>query len=419
MNCEECKAMKDKYLRGKLTAAEEQEMGAHLESCEACRKMLDDELAASESQRTVPRNSVAEEIRETFEPGLDEEKQRKILRRARYKNRFSIAVFLLLLLLGLRIAGGLLSSTYFNWGGEDSRLYNTQRTAALLTEFCFPNVTLPLYVRPLPLHASMAGWGHSSLEIKPYFMARGEYVLQKQVGKENVKIGRLHVDHLFFSVFSRWGWEDHEHQEYLYFYHPEQIDDPLQRLPIPTEPTWETMEILPEGTVAELAVSFRETYSIDRVIEMLSDYDLDITWYAVSTGQEEMMKRQDHPEPLFAFNGVWGLPHHSRSMHSQDGPVSQGNYGAFLEDYFLDSMEHLVENERLARRVFRGDPARLRIPERYDYVQENGLRVYGVVVTGPTRELLKLKELETIHSPALGEIRLWNWFHRSFQGTMY
>ncbi len=82
-------------------------------------------------------------------------------------------------------------------------------------------------------------------------------------------------------------------------------------------------------------------------------------------------------------------------------------------------MEYLAENEGLARRVIRGDPDRLRIPERYDYVQENGLRVYGVVVTGPTRELLKLKELETIHSPALGEIRLWNWFQRSFQGTMY
>jgi hypothetical protein len=35
------------------------------------------------------------------------------------------------------------------------------------------------------------------------------------------------------------------------------------------------------------------------------------------------------------------------------------------------------------------------------------------VVTGPTKELLQLKELEAIHSPALGEIRLWNWFDRS------
>ena len=57
--------------------------------------------------------------------------------------------------------------------------------------------------------------------------------------------------------------------------------------------------------------------------------------------------------------------------------------------------------------------------ERYDYVKENGIEVYGVVVTGPTRELFKLSELETVHSPGIGDVELWNWFNRSFQGKMY
>jgi hypothetical protein len=61
---------------------------------------------------------------------LDECKQAKILRRAKYKNKFSLALFLMLLFFVLTIAGMLASSFYFNSGGENSRLYRVQKTAA-------------------------------------------------------------------------------------------------------------------------------------------------------------------------------------------------------------------------------------------------------------------------------------------------
>jgi len=60
----------------------------------------------------------------------------------------------------------------FNRGGENSLLYRTQKTAALLTEFSFPNVTMPLSFVPQTTTFSRAGWGHSSVEIKP-FMGHG------------------------------------------------------------------------------------------------------------------------------------------------------------------------------------------------------------------------------------------------------
>ena len=91
------------------------------------------------------------------------------MRRAKYKNRFNTAIFLLLLFAALNIAGSFLSSFYFNRGGENSLLYRTQKTAALLTEFTFPNVTMPLSFVPSSSFFSRAGWGHSSVEIKPYF----------------------------------------------------------------------------------------------------------------------------------------------------------------------------------------------------------------------------------------------------------
>jgi hypothetical protein len=161
---------------------------------------------------------------------------------------------------------------------------------------------------------------------------------------------------------------------------------------------------------------------------MLNEFDLDIAWYAIATGVEG--KSQDEREqiplspydgarlpdlsPLSAFDGAWGLPEFSMNMlrqHNQDFRDDS----ALREEYFLESMKFLVENESIAKRLYQGNPRDLLLKERYQYIKDNGIQVYGVVVTGPTKELLKLQQLETVHSPALGDVKLWNWFHRYIQ----
>lgn len=49
------------------------------------------------------------------------------------------------------------------------------------------------------------------------------------------------------------------------------------------------------------------------------------------------------------------------------------------------------------------------LQERYDYLQEYGFQVYGAVVTGPVKELLKLKDVEEIQGVQLGKLEYWNW----------
>lgn len=49
------------------------------------------------------------------------------------------------------------------------------------------------------------------------------------------------------------------------------------------------------------------------------------------------------------------------------------------------------------------------LQERYDYIQANGFKVYGAVITGPTKELLKLREEPGIYQVQLGDVELWNW----------
>ncbi len=355
---------------------------------------------------------------------MSEEKQRWILRRARYRNRFSMALFLLGLFMALYVGGTLLSSLFFNWGGEDGRLYRTQRTAALLTEFSFPGVTMPVIHRPWPLFFSSAGWGDGGLKIKPYFVAQGDYPLKKRVGKKDVTVGRLEINQLLTSTGTRWVWDNGSFENNLYFYHPAQLTGWGEQgsryiLQNQSAPTWEALEMLPEGTVAELALSFTQVYSIEQVMKMLENYDLDITWFAVSTGLEaDSSAKGDRQTPLMSFQGVWGMAEMSSLMLSHHSPISD-NDSRIREEFFLQSMEYLVKNEKLAKKIYRGPSDELRLTDRYQYLKEHGVQVYGVVVTGPTKELLQLKQLETVHSPALGEVQLWNWFQRNVSGHLY
>jgi hypothetical protein len=180
-----------------------------------------------------------------------------------------------------------------------------------------------------------------------------------------------------------------------------------------SEGVWNALGLLSEGTVSEMAVSFDTTYSTNEIKDLLKDYDLDITWYAVYTGLEDKI---DAGTPLFAFHGVWGFADSSYSTPSNTTINLDEVIG---EKYFLDNMQFLTENQKIIKKIYRGNPTQLRLDERYNYLQNNGIKVYGVVVTGPSKELLKLRDLSFIQHPALGDVALYNWFNRNFSGEMY
>lgn len=443
MKCEEFEKVMESHLQGKLGSPGEEALERHLESCRECREKLDRLLEESEKS-TLPPGGVRETETGGGQrppgPGLDQEEQRKIFRRARWKNRLSMVFYVIVFLVVAQVLGTMLSSYYYTGRGENSPVYQAQRTAVLLTEFSIPNVTMPLSLGNSGM-VVRAGWGHSDLEIKPYFVALGDYALEKQVGKEKITIGYLGLNHIGGLTSTSWQWKDASHDVKLCFFYPGSpgTGTPPGEVTLPGEgalqgegpppgegvppasgleffgkEAWEALDMMPEGTVAEMAVSFRDLYSLEQVKDQLAGYDLEIVWYAVSTGLEQ----EEPHRPLSAFMGAWGFPDLSRNMLQHYSQVGTGDT-ALREEYFLDSMAYLLEREGLAQQVYRGPSPSLRLQERYDYLQENGVQVYGVVVTGPVKELLKLRELESAHSPALGEVQLWNWFHRSFRGTMY
>lgn len=52
----------------------------------------------------------------------------------------------------------------------------------------------------------------------------------------------------------------------------------------------------------------------------------------------------------------------------------------------------------------------LNLDKRYQYIKDNGVKVYGMVITGPSKELLKLQNSPNVRYATLGDIEVWNWF---------
>ena len=79
------------------------------------------------------------------------------------------------------------------------------------------------------------------------------------------------------------------------------------------------------------------------------------------------------------------------------------------QDAMLQNMQMMLKkNKRLAEKLLGTEY----LQKRYDYLNDHGFQAYGAVITGPVKELLKLRELEGIHSVLLGEMTYWNWNKR-------
>lgn len=417
MNCKECKELLNNYLSGHLDPSVERSTQNHLDNCPSCQNILDSLIAENDSDVAKPPKPVTANL---LSPVLEEKKQEHILRKAKHKHRIVTALSVIVIIFLFQIAGTLVSSLIYYVGGEDSRLYRAQKTALLITEFNMPNVTIPIGVNSWPSFFSQIGWGHSNLEIKPYLAARGSYTLEKTIGKKTYPVGTLNLDYFLLTLGTKLNWENGAYHDTLFFVHPEMVKNIPEQLADRTTESWDALDILPEGTVAEMAVSFDKTYTLSEIDSLLKGYDLDITWFAVSTGVEGDDPYSDRHHPvLSAFSGAWGFADMSFMLRSQHNSINLDNIYPLQETFFMDSMVYLVKNEKIAREIYRGPRQELQLQERLNHLQKNGVKVYGVVVTGPSKELLKLKELDAIRYPVLGEVELWNWYNPSFGGNMY
>ncbi|MBB5172014.1 anti-sigma factor [Texcoconibacillus texcoconensis] len=324
----------------------------------------------------------------------NDKKEKKVLRRYRFMLTLKIIRVALMILFLFAMYMLVLSIAYDKTSkGEKLVAYSN-----LALDWSYPGIT---------------GYHHrlQSAEISPFFTQETSVQMYRRIGNEDVHVGELEVNKPFFTNLTS-----------VRAQHERENDQPQFRFYLPDNPetgddldagshfgVWETLEKVHEGTVADLAFSTDEFLSPEDMFVLLEDYDLDVTWMPLYMGELDTFSEGWSGGSNEMTVEPWGLTHGRE--YDSDYRISSSidlneDYVQENQDMILENMNRLYdEDKKLAEAVFQTQ----HFKERIDYLEENGFNVYGAVVTGPTKELLKLQEVEDIRGAQLGEVTYWNW----------
>ena len=310
---------------------------------------------------------------------LSKDEQQYIIRKGRNtatKKNIMVSLAILLLIVPIMTLG---SYMYYAMGGKANHLIDVATSTLYVTE---PNISL----EPMRIEEDI---GFFSMNIL--------FDVFKKIGRENYKIGHYDIDFSFDKpafpvrnvVLDR-PLPDIPSKETETLFHPEAIVSSA------LHSQSAILNGLPDGTVAEVYVSLKETVS-QKELEKLFGPEIEVRWVAVDTGMEG---KQVDAEGI----PITALGYPAQTDYTTWSPFNgreQTN-----EQVFMDMLRLLEKNESVAVKIARAKS--LALPERITYIEDHGVRLYGAVVTGSTVELRKIEENDKVRAIKVGEVKLWN-----------
>ncbi|TGB01100.1 anti-sigma factor [Halobacillus salinus] len=352
------------YYDGNLSEQEAEEVEKELEKLDAYQEVMAEELQPAKEEK--------EEI--------SSDKAGRIIKNSIRNARFSMTAFVTMIILLIVPVLMMASYLYYGWGQKAEDLIQVAIQTVYVTE---PNVSL----EEMDVERT---FGLFTFDV--------DMDVYKRVGRNDISLGDWEVSYNFSEAES-------PKRNYIIENPPKDIPRPeTQQLFHPDaaisnhemNPFIE-LDKLPEGTVAEVFISLEDTYSPDDMRSVLEEVDAEWVWYAIDTGLEAKGESSE---------GGYLPPIGYPAKPDPDG-WSPYNSREQNEEQFMDSLRFLEKYESQATTL--AHAKWLDLDERIDYLEANGLKAYGGVVTGPTKELLKLRDNEAIREVHIGEVRLWNW----------
>ncbi|MDQ0231796.1 anti-sigma factor [Metabacillus malikii] len=376
---EEFKRKLKAYENGELSGSELEEFEKELEKLEIYQEILEGEESEAK-------------------PTIKEEKQKMILKRSKWMARLQTSITVLGLIFLFTIVTSVLTAVYYSWGKPDR--VDVYRNVIDYT---------------LTVTDPYGYFGGTSTNTKAFFGLEATRDLNKQVGDEVTTVGEMKVDFLFSMMsYPETDYDVSISQNQPVFSYPNSGDENYT--------DWSRLEKLPDGTVMSAFLSFKDLIETEEVLKRFEGKDMEIVWLAVDTGQE---KNEDGIvfDPIgFPSFPIW----HEDDMILESREEEKGLFGSVISeghsspDYnigdqeilhkqFIKTLSFLKKYESKANKLYYGE---LNLADRIEYLNKNGFHHYGVVVTGPTKEILKLKEENWIREITVDEVELWNWSER-------
>lgn len=159
----------------------------------------------------------------------------------------------------------------------------------------------------------------------------------------------------------------------------------------------EKLKSLPDYIGAKVMVSFKEDLDVKEILDTLDGFDLDNNWIGVRSFP---LDEQSAPLTGFVPNGT-GLVFDEQYFDSEKYPYFDLGWVDFdkgkitpeiLETHFESMLRYMADNEDFVKTdvMFKGCDSFYK--EALEYIKSNGIKSYGVVVSGKPSEILKLRQ---------------------------
>ncbi|MCS0670563.1 anti-sigma factor [Cytobacillus firmus] len=255
--------------------------------------------------------------------------------------------------------------------------------------------------------------GFVNKDLTPFLTQKISYPISRQIGRESQTIGEIHIEKRLLNSYSTLTIQKYEPQnENIYRFSLPENPNSGKKLSAEGKPdVWASLEKIHEGTVAEMAFSTQSFMEPEELLNLLKPYDLEVLWMPLYTGElKEFQTGYDSGGNSIELTSIYGLTGGREAGEDYMSESKLALNEEFMEEnkkLMLQQMETLLKNE--SQSYYENFLGLDHLKERHQYLQKNGFTVYGAVVTGPVKELLKLKEEKQIRAPYLGEVDYWNW----------
>jgi hypothetical protein len=337
--------------------------------------------------------------------GLPEDVQARILKRGKWRSRLTAFLITLstLILVAIVFTGYTFSNSLFVTRWFEPNTQAALRITTDIIKFNKPGIT-----------------ASNSTGKNSFFSWTFIFKLNEQVGRDEQTVGTFQDNFIFSKLTGKFNWNNGQHRTPFNFRYPggtypegsEQSVNPNG---------WKTLQKLPEGTVAQLAISLDHPMTHDEYYNLIKKYDVMTVWLAIDTGIEKELS--SHNQVL--GNGlVFGYAPNALNYGDNGSAIQVNGEGERRAQAYMNEIQYLIAHPKWTNTLLSTiqiDPQvrGVTLEQRYSFLQKNGVKIYGAVLTGPTKELLKLQGEKEMNSPFVGSIDWWNWDQQNASGMEF
>ena len=175
----------------------------------------------------------------------------------------------------------------------------------------------------------------------------------------------------------------------------------------------EELKLLPKTAQANIYVSFKEDIDMKEIVRLINKYeDLYFSWVGIRTCDK---KTQQLPQMGFETSGsgivLEGFEENEKYPYLELGTLDwDRNDSEVYETHFKSLLKYMIDNKSFTE---------LNHPNVYedvykytlDYVNKNGVKSYGVLVTGDAESILKLREESYVYGISIDDVKISSYSH--------